>query len=107
MLSCFVYFVLYLDVENAYNWGWFINLLFQDFPSISIVMADKASGLMDLWVTTTARFSRCVKHMIANMVKAIKGGGGTAIQNLIYALVKAPSESHYTYLLQRLRLPLF
>ena len=53
-----------VDIENAINWIWFMNLLYQDFPGIKVVMADKAPGLHKIWATGTARWGRCVKHML-------------------------------------------
>ena len=57
-----------VDKENSNNWEWFMMLLYKDFPSISVVLADKASGLDHVWEFGTARFSRCVKHMIAKLI---------------------------------------
>ena len=69
------------------------------------MLADKAGGLESVWKwdTSTARLSRCVRHMIKTMRSVITGVGGQIIEDLIFALAKAPSESHYSYLLGKLR----
>ena len=97
-----------LGVENSDNWEWFVQLLFADFPGISVVLADKATGLQQVWWGMgEVQFRRCVHHMYGNMKNVVKGASGTIIENLIYALAKAPSQSLYTHRLMELRFRTF
>jgi len=94
-----------VDCENNETWSWFMSLVVIDFPGIKVVLADYASGLQIIWNDFAFSFSRCVKHMIANMIscKDFSGGGGTIISDLVNELAKAPNEPYYAHVLNELR----
>ena len=96
--------------ENRDNWRWFFSLMYADFQNICVIMADKHGGLSSVWsCDNLPRFLRCVKHMLSNMRNDVKTGttGGSDIQELVYALARAPSERYYQFLLRSLRFALY